>query len=158
MSPQLVKLTNTLRTKKKMCQGSHPDQDQTCSANHSEEVVFRAVSPHGHVYWEIEPKNQHIVQESPVPQHLRHIPNPNGVFDATNGIGKYPILLLQTRLLITSILYMIFNYLSTKLKSKHFNSLWQAKFELFVNLILIYSKHCYKIHNIITSFLFQIPS
>ena len=89
MSPQLVKLTNTLRTKKKMCQGSHPDQDQTCSANHSEEVVFRAVSPHGHVYWEIEPKNQHIVQESPVPQHLRHIPNPNGVFDATNGIGKY---------------------------------------------------------------------
>ena len=104
MSPQLVKLTNTLRTKKKMCQGSHPDQDQTCSANHSEEVVFRAVSPHGHVYWEIEPKNQHIVQDSPVPQHLRHIPNPNGVFDATNGIGKYLILLLQTRLLLTNIL------------------------------------------------------
>ena len=96
MSPQLVKLTNTLRTKKKMCQGSHPDQDQTCSANHSEEVVFRAVSPHGHVYWEIEPKNQHIVQESPVPQHLRHIPNPNGVFDATNGIGKYLNLLLYS--------------------------------------------------------------
>ena len=117
MSPQLVKLTNTLRTKKKMCQGSHPDQDQTCSANHSEEVVFRAVSPHGHVYWEIEPKNQHIVQESPVPQHLRHIPNPNGVFDATNGIGKYLILLLQTRLLLTNI-YMFFNYLSAKLKSK----------------------------------------
>ena len=53
MSPQLVKLTNTLRTKKKMCQGSHPDQENAC---HESDVVFRAVSPHGHVYWEIEPK------------------------------------------------------------------------------------------------------
>merc|ERR1719270_1248442 len=87
MSPQLVKLTNTLRSKKKMCQGSHPDQDQTCPD--TSEVVFRAVSPHGHVYWEIEPKNMghhNVVESSPVPQNLRHIPNPNGVFDATNGI------------------------------------------------------------------------
>ena len=92
MSPQLVKLTNTLRTKKKVCQGSHPDQDQTCPDQ--SEVVFRAVSPHGHVYWEIEPKNMgqhpHIVESSPVPQNLRHIPNPTGVFDAlaTSNNGK----------------------------------------------------------------------
>lgn len=59
MSPQLVNLTNTLRSKKKMCQGSHLDEQTS-------DVVFRAVSPHGHVYWEIEPKN------------LRHIPNPSG--------------------------------------------------------------------------------
>ena len=89
MSPQLVKLTNTLRTKKKVCQGSHPDQDQSES-----EVVFRAVSPHGHVYWEIEPKNMQMhpgVVENNHTQNLRHIPNPNGVFDAlgTTSTGKY---------------------------------------------------------------------
>lgn len=54
MSPQLVNLTNTLRSKKKICQGSHADNHQQ---TRSEDVVFRAVSPHGHVYWEIEPKN-----------------------------------------------------------------------------------------------------
>ena len=52
MSPQLVKLTHTLRNKKKVCtQNGHEPSNHSPS----EEVVFRAVSPHGHVYWEIEP-------------------------------------------------------------------------------------------------------
>ena len=80
MSPQLVQLTNTLRRPppppvgsqgKKICQaGSHSASD-TCGQSHTQqpthqgvndstmlpekEVVFRAVSPHGHVYWEIDP-------------------------------------------------------------------------------------------------------
>ena len=63
MSPQLVKLTNTLRSKKKECQGNHPDEE-------SDQVVFRAVSPHGHVYWEIEPCGIN---------RFKQIPNPAGV-------------------------------------------------------------------------------
>lgn len=62
MSPQLVNLTNTLRSKKKICQGSHSDNNQ--QRRSSEDVVFRAVSPHGHVYWEIEPKN--LRQQDPI--------------------------------------------------------------------------------------------
>ena len=41
MSPQLMNLTNTLR---------RTDQTPT-----GEDVIYRSVSPHGHVYWEIEP-------------------------------------------------------------------------------------------------------
>ena len=58
MSPQLMQLTNTLRSKKKVCQGGH----NNCGGHNDDtmlpekEVVFRAVSPHGHVYWEIDPK------------------------------------------------------------------------------------------------------
>ena len=59
MSPQLMQLTNTLRSKKKVCQGGH----NNCGGGRNDdtmlpekEVVFRAVSPHGHVYWEIDPK------------------------------------------------------------------------------------------------------
>ena len=59
MSPQLMQLTNTLRSKKKVCQGGH----NNCGGGQNDdtmlpekEVVFRAVSPHGHVYWEIDPK------------------------------------------------------------------------------------------------------
>ena len=87
MSPHLVRLTNTLRSKKKMCQGAHPDQmvggsnnlpnaHAGCAnveANH-DEVVFRAVSPHGHVYWEIDPSRN--VSERIKP--LESIPNPGG--------------------------------------------------------------------------------
>ena len=52
-----MQLTNTLRNKKKVCQGGH----NNCGHNDDtmlpeKEVVFRAVSPHGHVYWEIDPK------------------------------------------------------------------------------------------------------
>ena len=54
MSPQLMNLTNTLRR-------NPPAQVHTI---HSEnvmaqngDVVYRAVSPHGHVYWEIDPNN-----------------------------------------------------------------------------------------------------
>lgn len=79
MSPQLSQLTNTLK-KKKNCLGGHPgpchhkgntttdssvrsdsvaggepDTDTEMIPN-SADVVFRAVSPHGHVYWEIDPK------------------------------------------------------------------------------------------------------
>lgn len=78
MNPQLAKLTATLR--KKRCESRHPgpcrhppysvvnihengmvaDGHQPVSTVPSgvvdtSEVVFRAVSPHGHVYWEIDP-------------------------------------------------------------------------------------------------------
>ena len=58
MSPQLVQLTNTLRRGKKVCQGGHSDNCQHVNDSTmlpEKEVVFRAVSPHGHVYWEIDP-------------------------------------------------------------------------------------------------------
>ena len=42
ISPQLTQLTNTLR-------GAQPEQPS------NGDVVYRAVSPHGHVYWEIDP-------------------------------------------------------------------------------------------------------
>merc|ERR1719480_116620 len=82
MSPQLSQLTNTLRKKK--CLGGHPgpchhnrgnnhmnsdssqrsdsltpqgdNETDTEIIPNSSDVVFRAVSPHGHVYWEIDPK------------------------------------------------------------------------------------------------------
>ena len=67
MSPQLLNLTNTLRSKKK-CQGGHAGSSH-CNGTHvndstilpESEVVFRAVSPHGHVYWEIDPKRDFSV-------------------------------------------------------------------------------------------------
>ena len=59
MSPALQNLTNTLRSKKK-CQGAHLgnscQQVNDPSMLPESEVVFRAVSPHGHVYWEIDPR------------------------------------------------------------------------------------------------------
>ena len=83
MSPQLSLLTNTLRKKK--CLGGHPGPCHHNSPHHSDmsqhsdsltpppttetellpgsaEVVFRAVSPHGHVYWEIDPKRPNKLQ------------------------------------------------------------------------------------------------
>jgi hypothetical protein len=75
MSPHLIQLTNTLRSKKKVCLGGHSGP---CNHNHIQqhptadavnddtmlpesEVVFRAVSPHGHVYWEIDPKRDFVM-------------------------------------------------------------------------------------------------
>ena len=63
MSPQLVQLTNTLRRGKKVCQPAGHEGSDSCEGGHvndstmlpEKEVVFRAVSPHGHVYWEIDP-------------------------------------------------------------------------------------------------------
>ena len=69
VSPQLSQLTNTL--KKKKCVGGHSgpclhslhsdtsgrsEADTESDILASSDVVFRAVSPHGHVYWEIDPK------------------------------------------------------------------------------------------------------
>lgn len=69
MNPQLARLTATLR--KKRCELGHPGPCRpTCGFNENTlqmadrssrlinptDVVFRAVSPHGHVYWEINPK------------------------------------------------------------------------------------------------------
>merc|ERR1719367_1067488 len=94
MNPQLAKLTATLR--KKRCEQGHPGPcRKPCNVNIHEnslqltdrnsciiqqnenlsnalgrvnpsEVVFRAVSPHGHVYWEINPtkQQQHRAQQS----------------------------------------------------------------------------------------------
>ena len=80
MSPQLVRLTNTLRSKKKVChQGAHPaDNAGSQSADQAsydakDEVVFRAVSPHGHVYWEIDPSRSGADRFI---KPLEHIPNP----------------------------------------------------------------------------------
>ena len=79
MNPKLMQLTNTLRRGKKVCQGGHSSDEMIGdSITHTREyqsnitrqpqihkndstmlpeseVVFRAVSPHGHVYWEIDP-------------------------------------------------------------------------------------------------------
>jgi len=81
MNPQLAKLTATLR-KKIRCEQGHPGpcrqacierQQQKVPAVHHprgvnpEEVVFRAVSPHGHVYWEINPSEQQKANHQRVP-------------------------------------------------------------------------------------------
>ena len=51
-NPQLATLTNTLRGRS----GNDNIQvDQDFSQATNGEVVYRAVSPHGHVYWEIDP-------------------------------------------------------------------------------------------------------
>merc|ERR1719510_2181577 len=51
-NPQLTTLTNTLRGRS----GNDNIQvDQDFSQATNGEVVYRAVSPHGHVYWEIDP-------------------------------------------------------------------------------------------------------
>ena len=44
------------------------------ATTNNDEVVFRAVSPHGHVYWEIDPSRN--VSERIKP--LESIPNPSG--------------------------------------------------------------------------------
>jgi hypothetical protein len=88
MNPKLMQLTNTLRRGKKVCQGGHsPDErignslaqsiDTDANTDHSlqphmndstmlpeSEVVFRAVSPHGHVYWEIDPTRSQTIDAS----------------------------------------------------------------------------------------------
>jgi len=55
MNPQLAKLTATLRKRQGI-----PERGMTGVQRmvNPEEVVFRAVSPHGHVYWEINPSEQ----------------------------------------------------------------------------------------------------
>ena len=83
LSPQLSQLTNTL--KKKKCVGGHSgpclhslhsdtsvrsEADTESEILPSSEVVFRAVSPHGHVYWEINPKQGHHQQKQQ--QHQQH--------------------------------------------------------------------------------------
>lgn len=46
INPQLLSLTQTLK------RGNGPDQD---------DMVYRAVSPHGHVYWEIDPTQNYVI-------------------------------------------------------------------------------------------------
>merc|ERR1719384_1485884 len=63
MNPQLAKLTATLR-KKQMTEPSARPGAGGCMLQGGRmvdpsDVVFRAVSPHGHVYWEINPKQGH---------------------------------------------------------------------------------------------------
>jgi len=93
MNPQLAQLTATLRKKK--CQGGHTGpcrhppytfnihensladsgivtQDtvsSTPSGVPTSEVVFRAVSPHGHVYWEIDPTRPNKMRVGPNKTH-----------------------------------------------------------------------------------------
>ena len=59
MNPQLNTLTNTLRGGNAMpisdSANSNIQVDQDFSQATNGEVVYRAVSPHGHVYWEIDP-------------------------------------------------------------------------------------------------------
>ena len=86
MNPQLAKLTATLR-KKIRCDLGHPGpcrqacverQQQAMAGVHHpravnpEEVVFRAVSPHGHVYWEINPSEQAKIQNRVVGNKSQH--------------------------------------------------------------------------------------
>ena len=82
MNPQLAKLTATLR-KKQMVEPrltENPALQLTerqggCMFQGGRmvdpsDVVFRAVSPHGHVYWEINPKQGHHQQKQQ--QHQQH--------------------------------------------------------------------------------------
>lgn len=88
MNPKLAQLTSTLRRGKKVCQGGHMPDEHTRRENHGKignasngiyspnhnqndltmlpenEVVFRAVSPHGHVYWEIDPTRSQTINAS----------------------------------------------------------------------------------------------
>jgi hypothetical protein len=56
-NPQLATLTNTLRGGMPICDAGNGNiqVDQDFSQATNGEVVYRAVSPHGHVYWEIDP-------------------------------------------------------------------------------------------------------
>ena len=86
MSPQLVKLTNTLRNKKKVCaQNGHPDSSG-CQ-NLKEDVVFRAVSPHGHVYWEIDPQRRQSEDPYGSRQSSRYSDNHPLISDGSNTSG-----------------------------------------------------------------------
>ncbi len=51
LSPQLMTLTNTLRRQGTLGNNNNPNFGQPGG----DDVVYRAVSPHGHVYWEIDP-------------------------------------------------------------------------------------------------------
>ena len=75
MNPQLAKLTATLR-KKQMVEQRLPENPGVQLTERQggcmfqggrlvdpSDVVFRAVSPHGHVYWEINPKQGHQHQQ-----------------------------------------------------------------------------------------------
>ena len=55
LNPQLNTLTNTLRGGNGIPTDSNIQVDQDFSQATNGEVVYRAVSPHGHVYWEIDP-------------------------------------------------------------------------------------------------------
>ena len=85
MNPQLAKLTATLRkTKPGKCELGHPgpcrqaclERQQAAAlqprAVNPEEVMVRAVSPHGHVYWEINPSEEARVQVRPQGNKSQH--------------------------------------------------------------------------------------
>ena len=82
MSSQLANLTSTLKgnlnRKKMVCQGGHaagPCQTsrrqsvQEEQLQNDDDFVFRAVSPHGHVDWEIDPSRADKLKADPSPQH-----------------------------------------------------------------------------------------
>jgi hypothetical protein len=58
MSPHLMNLTTTLRrgpAQQQTLPSVFHTEGMTTSTPSGDEVVYRAVSPHGHVYWEIDP-------------------------------------------------------------------------------------------------------
>ena len=76
MNPQLAKLTATLRKKQMTEPSARPGAGgcllQTGRVVDPSDVVFRAVSPHGHVYWEINPKQQPQQQGQQQQQQQQH--------------------------------------------------------------------------------------
>ena len=76
MNPQLAKLTATLRKKQMTEPSARPGAGgcllQTGRVVDPSDVVFRAVSPHGHVYWEINPKQQPQQQGQQQKQQQQH--------------------------------------------------------------------------------------
>merc|ERR1711971_938467 len=109
MSPQLSLLTNTLRKKK--CLGGHPGPCHHNSPHHSDasqhsdsltpppttetellpssaDVVFRAVSPHGHVYWEIDPKRANKLAQSEHPSDEDTTNDLHNMSDFSEDDGK----------------------------------------------------------------------
>ena len=91
MSSQLANLTNTLRgstNKKKMvCQGGHaagPCQHEELppQQQQDDDFVFRAVSPHGHVYWEIDPTRIDKLKADPSLQQQHHHQQPEFILSS----------------------------------------------------------------------------
>ena len=109
MNPKLMQLTNTLRRGKKVCQGGHLSDEMAdvslaqMRRNHGNvsqqpqehkndstmlpesEVVFRAVSPHGHVYWEIDPTRSQTMDADEANHHLNLNQNSNTGTSNTPG-------------------------------------------------------------------------
>jgi hypothetical protein len=100
MSSQLANLTNTLRgstNKKKMvCQGGHSagpcQHEELPQQQQDDDFVFRAVSPHGHVYWEIDPTRIDKLKADPPQKQPEFILNSMSRQSSSRYSDNYPLI------------------------------------------------------------------